>query len=246
LQRESDQRLRAEEALRQSEMEKAVAAERSRLARELHDAVTQTLFSASLIAEALPETWERDQEEGRQLLKELRQSNRGVLAEMRTLLLELRPASLLEASLGDLMRQLGEAIATREDLPVDVIVEGACAVPPDVHVAVYRIAQEALNNVVKHARADQVEIYLRCPTDPTKEVATAKSTLKLIVADDGRGFDPHNVSLEQLGLGIMRERAESVGATLAVESEPGHGTRVIVNWPARDSWCILGNQPSGA
>jgi signal transduction histidine kinase/streptogramin lyase len=232
LQRESDQRLRAEEALRQSEMEKAVAAERSRLARELHDAVTQTLFSASLIAEALPETWERDREEGRRLLRELRQSNRGVLAEMRTLLLELRPASLLEASLGDLLRQLGEAVATREDLPVHVTVEGQCALPPDVHVALYRIAQEALNNVVKHARADRVKICLRYPSGLSEQGTTEETALELTVTDDGRGFDPHHASPQQLGLGIMRERAESVGATLAIESQPGHGTRVAVYWPA--------------
>jgi signal transduction histidine kinase/ligand-binding sensor domain-containing protein len=232
LQRESDQRLRAEEALRQSEMEKAVAAERSRLARELHDAVTQTLFSASLIAEALPETWERDREEGRQLLRELRQSNRGVLAEMRTLLLELRPASLLEADLGDLLRQLGEAVATREDLSVDVVVEGPCVLPADVHVALYRIAQEALNNVVKHARADRVEIFLRCTARPPQGSDTGITSLELRVTDDGRGFDPSHVSPEHLGLGIMRERAESVGATFTVESQPGHGTTVAVFWPA--------------
>ena len=145
----------------------AVLEERNRLARELHDAVTQTLFSASLIAETLPSLWESDQDEGRELLKELRQLSRGALAEMRTLLMELRPAALVEASLADLLRQLGEAVTGRTGLPVTVTVEGEYALPSDIHVALYRIAQEALNNVVKHARASQVVVSLSCaPTFP--------------------------------------------------------------------------------
>ena len=131
----------------------AVMEERQRLARELHDAVTQTLFSASLIAEALPTIWESDQDEGRQLLQDLRQLSRGALAEMRTLLMELRPAALVEANMADLLRQLGEAVTGRTGVPVTVTVEGQYKFPPDVHVALYRIAQEALNNVVKHAQA---------------------------------------------------------------------------------------------
>ncbi|HSR35326.1 MAG TPA: GAF domain-containing protein, partial [Anaerolineae bacterium] len=136
----------------------AVMEERQRLARELHDAVTQTLFSASLIAEALPELWHSDQDEGEQLLKELRQLSRGALAEMRALLLELRPAALSEAHLEDLLRQLGEATTGRTGAPVHIELDGQGSLPPDVHVALYRIAQEALNNVVKHARASSVDV----------------------------------------------------------------------------------------
>ena len=142
----------------------AASQERSRLARDLHDAVTQTLFSASLIAEALPALWESDPAEGRQLLGDLRQLTRGALAEMRSLLLELRPAALIEANLGDLLRQLAESVSGRSGIPVAVSLEG-CPVPDlpdDVHVALYRIAQEALNNVVKHAQAKRVEVALRC------------------------------------------------------------------------------------
>ena len=92
--------------------------------------------------------------------------SRGALAEMRTLLLELRPASLLETRLEDLFRQLGEAASGREGIPVDVIIDGDISLPPEVHVAMYRIAQEALNNVVKHARAKNVVIRL-CHPSPT-------------------------------------------------------------------------------
>ncbi|MFN2227243.1 MAG: GAF domain-containing protein, partial [Anaerolineae bacterium] len=130
----------------------AVMEERQRLARELHDAVTQTLFSASLIAEAVPDLWESDQEEGRALLAELRQLSRGALAEMRTLLLELRPTALVEANLRDLLRQLGEAASGRTGVPVTIRVDDPGPLPQEVHVALYRIAQEALNNVVKHAQ----------------------------------------------------------------------------------------------
>jgi signal transduction histidine kinase len=214
----------------------AVMEERQRLARELHDAVTQTLFSASLIAETLPPLWESDQDEGRELLKELRQLSRGALAEMRTLLLELRPATLVEASLTDLLHQLGEAVMGRTGLPVTVIVEGECALPPDVHVTVYRIAQEALNNVVKHARASRVTVKLRCvpplPIDiPPASGGDRGGTVELYVGDDGRGFDSSHIPPESMGLDIIRERAQAIGARLTVESEIGRGTKVMLVWP---------------
>jgi signal transduction histidine kinase len=202
--------------------ELAVVEERQRLARDLHDAVTQTLFSASLIAEVLPELWEADQNEGRQLLSELRQLSRGALAEMRTLLLELRPAALMEASLGDLLRQLGEAVTGRKGIPVEVMVEGEPQCPPDVHVALYRIAQEALNNVVKHSKASQVTVSLQCQPD--------NGGVELCISDDGRGFDPTRIPSGHLGVGIMHERARAIGATLEIESELGAGTRIVTRW----------------
>jgi len=200
--------------------ELAVVEERQRLARDLHDAVTQTLFSASLIAEVLPRLWERDPDVGRHRLEEVRQLTRGALAEMRTLLLELRPSALIEAELGDLLRQLAEATTGRARVPVVVEVEGERSLPPDVKVALYRIAQEALNNVAKHAKASQATVSLRC--EP--------KSVELCIGDDGRGFDSGSVPLESLGLGIMHERAETIGATLTVESEIGRGTEVTVVW----------------
>jgi ligand-binding sensor domain-containing protein/signal transduction histidine kinase len=229
--------MQAEETLRQGEMEEAVAAERSRLARELHDAVTQTLFSASLIAETLPRSWARDQEKGRRLLQELRQLSRGALAEMRTLLLELRPAALVETSLSDLLHQLAEAASGRGGVPVNVIVEGACALSPEVHIALYRIAQEALNNAIKHARAGQVTVHLSCSTFSSAETeGTQRKQVELVVRDDGRGFDPAQVPPDHLGLGIMRERAEAIGATLEIDSGPEHGpgTQIRATWKALD------------
>ncbi len=209
--------------------ELAALEERQRLARDLHDAVSQSLFSASLIAEALPEVWEVDEDQGRQLLGKLRQLSRGALAEMRALLMELRPAALAEAGIRDLLRQLGQAVSGREGIPVEVEVEEICNLSPGVRIALYRIAQEALNNVVKHADASQVEVRLGClrPGGGSNPGAGAQ----LLIRDDGRGFDTESeVSQERLGLWIMRERAASIGARLEIDSQPGKGTLVSVVW----------------
>jgi signal transduction histidine kinase/ligand-binding sensor domain-containing protein len=208
--------------------ELAATQERNRLARELHDAVTQTLFSASLIAEALPALYERDPEKGRQRLAKLRQMSRGALAEMRALLLELRPTALVETSLGDLLRQLGEAAIGREGIPVDVGIEGQSPLPAEVHIALYRIAQEAMNNILKHARASQVKMVMRYLTDQSGML----EAIELSVEDDGRGFNTQELAPERLGLAIMRERAQSIGATLEIESQPGKGTQIFVRWNA--------------
>lgn len=204
--------------------ELAVMQERHRLARDLHDAVTQTLFSASLLADALPASWENDPAEGRQLLQELRQLNRGALAEMRTLLLELRPAALVETKLGVLLRQLGEAAAGRAGLFVTTRIDGDCKLPPEAHIALYRIAQEALNNILKHARATNVTVNLNGRAEDERAI------VELTISDDGRGFEPAHVSPEHFGLRNMRERAQAIGAELNIASQPGQGTRVQVVW----------------
>jgi PAS domain S-box-containing protein len=211
---------RTEEILAQQTKEQIATAERNRLARDLHDAVSQTLFSASLIAEVLPRIWERNPEDGRRQLKEVRQLTRGALAEMRTLLLELRPSSLIEAELPNLLNQLAESINSQSRFPVIVSIEGQFSFPPVVKVALYRIAQEALNNVSKHAGAMQANVNLLCESD--------KITLK--ITDDGRGFDMTGVPSDSLGLGIMRERAEDILASLSVQSKMGQGTEVKVVW----------------
>lgn len=209
--------------------ESATAAERSRLARDLHDAVTQTLFSASLIADVLPKLWERDPNVGRAKLDELRQLTRGALAEMRMLLLELRPSALLEAKLPDLLRQLCEAFTGRNRIPVQLRVSGECTMPQAAQVAMYRIAQEALNNITKHAAASAVTIDLECQDAGPESLGRG---LRLTIADNGRGFDAGAVPLDHLGLGIMQERAQAIGAELSVRSEPGTGTTVQVAWGA--------------
>jgi len=146
--------------------EAAVTAERSRLARELHDSVTQTLFSANLIAGVLPLIWERDPQAGRERLAELHQLTTGALAEMRALLLELRPTALAEADLGTLLTQLADGVGARARIPVSVSVAGEASIPAVVKVGLYRIAQEALNNAAKPSGASQVVIELRAVRRP--------------------------------------------------------------------------------
>jgi signal transduction histidine kinase len=200
----------------------AVAAERNRLARDLHDSVTQTLFSASLIAEVLPRLWERNPEEGRRRLAELRESTRGALAEMRTLLLELRPATLTEVDLNDLLRLLAEAITARARIPVTLRIDGEHEIPPDVKLATYRVAQEALNNVAKHARAHHASVTLN----------RLSTSIELMIVDDGCGFTFEKIAPDHLGLSIMRERADSIGAVLTIQNQPDQGTVVTFHWYA--------------
>jgi PAS domain S-box-containing protein len=202
----------------------AATAERERLARDLHDAVTQSLFSVSAIAEALPLVWERDQVAARQGLEELRWLTQGALAEMRNLLLELRPSALVEQSLEALLHQLAEAMAGRTRMPVTTEVTGDCVLPAAVRIALYRIAQESLNNVTKHARASKATIELCC--EP--------GNARLCIHDDGRGFDPEQVEGGGLGMSIMRERAQAIAAQIGVDSQPGRGTRVQVEWQAAE------------
>jgi two-component system nitrate/nitrite sensor histidine kinase NarX len=224
--------------------ELATLRERQRLAHDLHDAVSQSLFSASLSAEVLPRLWERHPEEGRLCLTELHRLTRSALAEMRTLLLELRPAALVETALGDLLNQLAEAIASRAMLSVTMVIEAHDPLPPEVQLALYRIAQEALNNVAKHAGASRVEVKLR-PVPSLVVGGEPKSSLELGIGDDGCGFNFDRVSPICLGLSIMRERAETIGATLKIESQLGQGTQVIVIWPGVTEAVPLAHLASG-
>jgi PAS domain S-box-containing protein len=220
LQKEFEQRTKIEKELAEKAADEAVTADRTRLARDLHDAVTQTLFSASLTAEVLPELWEMDVEEAKRSTEELRQLTRGALAEMRTLLLELRPATLTQTRLGDLIRQLCEAFIGRSRLPITLKIEGDCKLPPEVQVACYRIAQESLNNVFKYARASQVNVDLFI--SPTR--------VRFEVCDNGIGFDLSGTRPTSLGMRIMRERAEAIGADFHISSTPGSGTCIELTW----------------
>jgi PAS domain S-box-containing protein len=211
---------RAGEVLAAQAREQAAAVERTRLARDLHDAVSQTLFSASLIADVLPRIWERDEAEGRRRLDEVRQLTKGALAEMRTLLFELRPAALADADLSDLLRQLAESVTGRARVPVSTRLEGQCTLDADTRIALYRIAQEALNNVAKHSAATGAQVTLIC----------GPGRVEMSVRDNGLGFDVSKVGAQSLGLGIMRERANAIGASLDVASVPGRGTQVVVLW----------------
>src|SRR5690606_35790725 len=181
------------------EQERALIAaqERERLARELHDAVSQTLFSASMIAEALPRQWKRNPDKALEQLAELHHLTRGAMAEMRVLLLELRPTSLLEVDLPSLLRQLVEAIRSRKRMSLQLEIEGEFDLDPEIKLALYRITQEALNNIAKHAQATQASIQL----------SHNGQGIALVIRDNGIGFNLDDVQATSLGLDIMRERS---------------------------------------
>jgi two-component system nitrate/nitrite sensor histidine kinase NarX len=200
--------------------ELAVMEERQRLARNLHDAVNQSLFSAGLIAEVLPRLWDRDQMEARRSLEDLRMLTRGAISEMRALLAELRPSTLTDSSLSDLLRLLANAFSGRTNVPITVNVMGEFFLPAEAQVAFYRVCQEALNNVAKHARASHVGIELKQEED----------MIEMCIRDDGKGFDPEKKTSGHYGLSMMQERAEAAGARLTVTSQPGHGTELTVCW----------------
>ena len=188
----------------------AAVQERQRLAQNLHDAVNQSLFSAGLIAEVLPRLWDRDPQEARKSSEDLRRLTRGALAEMRELLAELRPSVLTDSSLGDLLRQLANAFTGRTNVPVDLNIAGEHVLPAEIQVAVYRICQEALNNIAKHAEASRVEIDLHydggssSDTIPEKASSSLASigvlqeimvnSVEMRIRDDGIGFEPGDLS----------------------------------------------------
>ena len=199
----------------------AVLEERQRLARNLHDAVNQSLFSAGLIAEVLPRLWDQDQELARQSLEDLRKLTRGAMAEMRALLAELRPSTLTDAELGDLLRLLGNAFTGRTNIAVNLTLVGQSVLPAGVQVAIYRICQEALNNIAKHAKASLVEINLK----------HEDASIELSIRDNGRGFDPEQpAATGHYGLSMLRERAEAAGIQLSITSQPGQGTELTLRW----------------
>ena len=211
-------------SLRTHAEQAAVLAERNRLARDLHDAVTQTLFSSSLIAEVLPKIWEKNPEAGQQRLEELRRLTKGALSEMRTLLLELRPAALVDTDLNDLIGHQVNAFLARTMIQVDYTHVCKEKPPANVKEMFYRIAQESLNNIHKHAEASAVSIHLECQS----------GEVELIIRDDGIGFSPEDHSTEGLGLSIMSERAAAIGAVLEISTRIHGGTRVTLVWKTPD------------
>ncbi|NPV77350.1 MAG: PAS domain-containing protein [Anaerolineae bacterium] len=200
--------------------ELAALKERQRLAREMHDAVSQSLFSATVMAETLPRIWDRNPEAVKEGLVELQKLTRGALAEMRNLLVELRPKALINADLGDLIRQLADGLAGRTQVDVELKLEGRRPLPAEVQTAFFRVAQETLNNIVKHARASRVFITFN----------NQPQGVSLFIRDNGCGFDAARLPPDRLGLKILQERAAAIGADLKIDSHPDEGTAVSLHW----------------
>jgi signal transduction histidine kinase len=197
----------------------AVMAERTRIARDLHDAVSQTLFAVNMTADSMQKQLDRDIDAARASLLELQQLSRGALAEMRVLLFELRPDAMRVADLEHLLTHLTNALRGRLGIDIALDVEGASNPPVQVKTQLYRIAQEALNNVAKHSSATAVRVAL----------VAKGSACALLIRDNGAGFDTASQT-DGMGLRSMRERAAEIMAVITVASTPGEGTEVKVEW----------------
>jgi signal transduction histidine kinase len=194
--------------------------ERKRLARELHDSVTQTLFSIRLTVGAVAGLVESDPARARRELEGLQELTDAAVQEMRSLIFELRPAELEADGLAGALRKHVEVLRRLHGQEIELDLRDERRLPADVERSLLRIAQEALGNALRHAHAHRVALSLAAPD----------SRVVLRVVDDGRGFDPEEAERRsrRLGLTSMRERAETIGGTLTIESAPAQGTTVTV------------------
>lgn len=222
--RDISERERLEGDLRRQAGELAAGQERAHLARELHDSVTQVLFSMGLTLRSLELLLESDVEAARAKVTELRDLQKDALAEMRTLIFELRPASLETDGLVSALRAHATAVQRRTGMALAVDAEAIPRLPLATEEALYRIGQEAIHNIVKHANASRAAVRLARDGD----------LVRLTVTDDGGGFAPGDVPRGHLGLLGMRQRLDLIGGELRVESAPGRGTTVDASVPVAD------------
>jgi signal transduction histidine kinase len=213
----------------------AVAQERNRLGRELHDAIVQDVFSLAVHSRTIQVSAETggpvDVERIRAGAAELIELSRSALTALRALIFELRPPALQDHSLIEAVRAYAASMTGRSGVPITVLdVRADTALPEVASDNIYRVVQEALHNVVRHAEASKVTVSFRdgdggCAPGPDAEVVVE-------IADDGSGFDPGLVGDGHLGLITMRERAEDLGGRLEVRTRQGNGTRVILRVPS--------------
>ena len=199
----------------------ATLEERQRLARELHDSVSQALYGIALGARTARSLLDRDPAQVADPLEYVLSLAEAGLAEMRALIFELRPESLQNEGLVAALDKQVASLRARHGIRVEANLCDEPAVPLELKEPIYRIAQEALHNTVKHARASQIQLRLECD----------RAGILLEVADDGHGFDPKGPFPGHLGLQSMRERAAALGGSLDIDSAPGRGTRVIARIP---------------
>src|SRR3954454_9022247 len=205
--------------LHERSRELSIVEERNRLARELHDSVTQRLFGVALAVESAATLLERDPAAAAEELERVRGLARGAMEELRAVVFELRPASLEAEGLASVLRKHVDVLRRVSARPIELSIGNPPPLRADQAAQVFRIAQEALQNALRHAEAEQIEVRLE---------GNGNGTLVLSVADDGRGFDPARRAVRgrRLGLTSMEERAEELGGTLAIDSTVGEGTSV--------------------
>ena len=213
--------IETQETLRQSETEKAITTERSRLARDLHDSVTQSLYSLTLFSEAARYMAEEKGDETiEQYIGQIGTIGLQALKEMRLLVFELRPPELEKEGLVRALRRRLDAVEGRAGVDARVVVDELFILPGIVEQEFFRIAQEALNNSLKHAGAAAVVVYLR----------RENGRIEMEIVDDGVGFDPESLpDRGGMGLKSIRERAERLGGVVSISSNPGEGTSIKVS-----------------
>jgi PAS domain S-box-containing protein len=210
---------------------KAALLERQKLARELHDSVSQALYGIALGARTARELLERDPPKAAAPLEYVASLAEAGLAEMRALIFELRPESLAQEGLVAALSKQVASLHTRHGITASAALPDEPDVPLPVKEALYRIGQEALHNIVRHARATEVSLALRWEPVATSGAPAPGAVLVLEVQDNGIGFDPDGPFPGHLGLRSMYERAASLGGSLEVESAAGSGTRVTARLP---------------
>jgi signal transduction histidine kinase len=204
--------------LHERSRELSIVEERNRLARELHDAVTQKLFGVVLAAESGSALLERDIAEAGAQLALVRDLAREAMEELRSVIVHLRPAALASQGLAGALAKHVEVLRRVHGREIGLTLQGEAPVAAAIEGDAFRIAQEALHNALRHAQAARIDVALR----------TAPGRLELTVRDDGVGFEPHAAGLRSrsLGLTTMVERARAAGGLLTLDSAPGAGTTV--------------------
>ena len=203
----------------------AAVEERQRLARELHDSVSQALYGIALGAHTARTLLDRDPTQVAEPLDYVLSLAEAGLAEMRALIFELRPESLEIEGLVSALTKQGAALHARHDITVQTDLSAEPVLPLKVKQELYRIAQEAMHNTVKHAHASKVDLRL-CQTS---------EAVILEVCYIGRGFDATASFPGHLGLHSMQERMKGLGGVLQIESAPGQGTRVRAQVPVHET-----------
>ncbi len=212
----------------------AAQEERNRLARELHDSIKQQLFSISVSAAAIRARWAEGLQSANEALDDIQRSAQEAQMEMQALLQQLRPAALDTAGLIEALRTQSQAVGYRSDAQVSFEIGNLPLderLPPGTQEMLFRIAQEALANIARHARARNIWLTLHQHADD----------LLMQIRDNGQGFDPTRIH-EGMGLANMRERVRSIGGNIEIESNGGHGTTLIARVPLIETAIVRQSQ----
>lgn len=200
--------------------ELSIIEERNRLARDLHDAVSQRLFSLRLTAQAAESLIDTDPDAAKSQMKQVSKLAREAVGELRSVIVELRPADLDRQGLMEFLRQQVQLVASAHPATIDVDVSGQSHLSSDQEIDIVRIVREVLHNAMRHASATRIQVEVH-----------ANSTVQVCITDDGGGFDPDEAATRGLGLRSVTDRATNMGATLDIRTHVGEGTRVKLEVP---------------